>query len=374
MTASISSFLPDDIGDQRYRLKMDYQGALSLGNSASKDAGLGGGILASAGTKYLSSTLTNIDLNIKTQTVSTTVNVSQSASAFEMAKLINVNSKHTQVQAIAKTYAALDFFNAYMTNINVQNGIDNGRSFVLEPAVNFSFDLSTTGSESASIQVEIVNSEDLLTLSNKINTYSDITGVTSNFTSAGKVEILNDDGKNIHLKNINFEYLAGPDNTKDYHLDIVTYEFDGDTDNKDDAIAREYGVINAQGAGAPPSVKLFEAGVTIVGTIELASKLDFEVSSNEKEITQANTGVQYSSLSEVADIDVTKPLDAQFAVFTVDGALYQVDSQRARLGAIQNRLQNAINNFGNIIEKSSSSRSGIRDSDFALETSILTKG
>jgi flagellin len=114
--------------------------------------------------------------------------------------------------------------------------------------------------------------------------------------------------------------------------------------------------------------------VTIVGTIELASKLDFEVSSNEKEITQANTGVQYSSLSEVADIDVTKPLDAQFAVFTVDGALYQVDSQRARLGAIQNRLQNAINNFGNIIEKSSSSRSGIRDSDFALETSILTKG
>jgi hypothetical protein len=174
-----------------------------------------------------------------------------------MAKLINVNSKHTQVQAIAKTYAALDFFNAYMTNINVQNGIDNGRSFVLEPAVNFSFDLSTTGSESASIQVEIVNSEDLLTLSNKINTYSDITGVTSNFTSAGKVEILNDDGKNIHLKNINFEYLAGPDNTKDYHLDIVTYEFDGDTDNKDDVIAREYGVINAQGAGAPPSVKLF---------------------------------------------------------------------------------------------------------------------
>ncbi|SDH52212.1 flagellin [Vibrio xiamenensis] len=75
----------------------------------------------------------------------------------------------------------------------------------------------------------------------------------------------------------------------------------------------------------------------------------------------------------VADVDVTSVAGSQLAVSVIDGALKSVDSQRAELGAFQNRFGHAISNLDNINENVNASRSRIKDTDYAKETTQMTK-
>ncbi len=75
----------------------------------------------------------------------------------------------------------------------------------------------------------------------------------------------------------------------------------------------------------------------------------------------------------VQSIDVRSVGGAQNAVGIIDSALRYVDSQRADLGAKQNRLSHSINNLANIQENVEASNSRIRDTDFAKETTAMTK-
>lgn len=75
----------------------------------------------------------------------------------------------------------------------------------------------------------------------------------------------------------------------------------------------------------------------------------------------------------VQSIDVRSVGGAQNAVGILDSALRYVDSQRADLGAKQNRLGHSINNLANIQENVEASNSRIRDTDFAKETTAMTK-
>ncbi|PNI00620.1 flagellin [Vibrio diazotrophicus] len=75
----------------------------------------------------------------------------------------------------------------------------------------------------------------------------------------------------------------------------------------------------------------------------------------------------------VKDIDVTSVGGAQQSVAIVDAALKFVDSHRAELGAFQNRFNHAISNLENINENVNASKSRIKDTDFAKETTSLTK-
>lgn len=75
----------------------------------------------------------------------------------------------------------------------------------------------------------------------------------------------------------------------------------------------------------------------------------------------------------VKDIDVTSVAGSQEAVAVLDGALKAVDSERASLGAFQNRFNHAISNLDNINENVNASRSRIEDTDYARETTAMTK-
>ncbi len=56
-----------------------------------------------------------------------------------------------------------------------------------------------------------------------------------------------------------------------------------------------------------------------------------------------------------------------------DNLLQVINTQRAILGAVQNRFESVIRNGENISEQLSASRSRIQDADFAKETAALTK-
>ncbi|HIX57288.1 MAG TPA: flagellin [Candidatus Anaerobiospirillum pullistercoris] len=64
---------------------------------------------------------------------------------------------------------------------------------------------------------------------------------------------------------------------------------------------------------------------------------------------------------------------AQNTLNNIDAFIQYVDSNRAALGAIQNRMESTIRNQSSIAENESDARSRIRDTDFASETAALTQ-
>ena len=70
---------------------------------------------------------------------------------------------------------------------------------------------------------------------------------------------------------------------------------------------------------------------------------------------------------------VDTPSVAQVTLANIDKMIEKVDSRRAELGAVQNRMESTIRNQSSIAENESDARSRIRDTDFASETAALTQ-
>ncbi|SEP70825.1 flagellin [Ectothiorhodospira magna] len=64
---------------------------------------------------------------------------------------------------------------------------------------------------------------------------------------------------------------------------------------------------------------------------------------------------------------------AATAITTLDTVMSAVNTYRARMGAVQNRLESAVMTITNTAENLSASRSRIMDADFAQETANLTR-
>ncbi|TCP74652.1 flagellin [Pseudomonas putida] len=75
----------------------------------------------------------------------------------------------------------------------------------------------------------------------------------------------------------------------------------------------------------------------------------------------------------VSNLDILSAEDSQKAIQALDAAIAQVDSQRAQLGAVQNRFDSTVANLNSISENSTAARSRVQDADFASETAELTK-
>ncbi|KTC75238.1 flagellin [Legionella birminghamensis] len=85
-----------------------------------------------------------------------------------------------------------------------------------------------------------------------------------------------------------------------------------------------------------------------------------------------NAAIAKDSLG-VDSIDVGTAAGAQSAILRLDSALSSVNSNRAAMGALQNRFESTIANLANVAENLSGARSRIQDADFAAETANLTR-
>jgi flagellin len=98
-------------------------------------------------------------------------------------------------------------------------------------------------------------------------------------------------------------------------------------------------------------------------------------------ITNANafarTGLQERNdavgAGSVSGISIATAAGAQRAVDVIDTALEQINSTRADLGAVNNRLDFTVSNLGNVSENTSAARSRVMDADFASETAQLSR-
>ena len=75
----------------------------------------------------------------------------------------------------------------------------------------------------------------------------------------------------------------------------------------------------------------------------------------------------------LTEINISTRQTATQALGAVDGALTEINSLRAELGAVQSRFENTIANLSVSVENQSAARSRIQDADFAAETAELTR-
>ena len=146
-----------------------------------------------------------------------------------------------------------------------------------------------------------------------------------------------------------------------------------DQSGKDIDIGDTSANMSVAGSSQTAPIALAAGGndsTSVAGTVKLSSTNSFSVTGT---VGAGVGGAGSSALDKISTVDIGTASGAQTALDAIDGALAQLDDQRAGLGAIQNRFSHTINNLSNIQENVSASRSRIQDTDFATETAQMTK-
>jgi len=124
------------------------------------------------------------------------------------------------------------------------------------------------------------------------------------------------------------------------------------------------------------------AGVTVAEGVVVTGDITFSTDETNTTISVVGGGTIVSATAvsaaitqgtRVIDLDISTVDGAQQALGVVDASIKQIDRNRADLGAVQNRMSSTISNLQSIIENVSAARSRIRDTDYAVETSNLSK-
>ncbi|MCP3851061.1 MAG: flagellin FliC [Gammaproteobacteria bacterium] len=117
-------------------------------------------------------------------------------------------------------------------------------------------------------------------------------------------------------------------------------------------------------------------GVAVIGDDH--TSFDFQVGpdaggANQITVTTKDTESLTAYDSVISDITVSAASEASKMIAAVDTLLESINTERATLGAVQNRFESVIRNGENAATNLSASRSRIEDADFAQETANLTK-
>ncbi len=144
----------------------------------------------------------------------------------------------------------------------------------------------------------------------------------------------------------------------------------------------EAAVLIASGAELEKSLIAFQAinmksaannlqGITLTG--KSPNEFAFHVGANQNQKINVNiTEMTVDSLG-LGTTRVDTMVGASIALSIVDVAIEMVSSQRATLGAVQNRLEHTISNVDNTAENLQAAESAIRDTDMPAEMVELTK-
>lgn len=108
-----------------------------------------------------------------------------------------------------------------------------------------------------------------------------------------------------------------------------------------------------------------------IGVAAVGNNKQLQVGANKSETFDITFGAVNTSAMSIGDLDLVN--NASYATFKVDLALDHVNSERSKIGAQLNRLESAITNNQISAETATASRSRIKDADYAVESTTLTK-
>ena len=274
-----------------------------------------------------------------------TITVVEDDSAREFVADVNNRSNDTGVTADARTNAVLKTLSNDGTvtiKLGKQGSVDSAGTNIV------------SGTLSSVSVTATITTTDFTNLRDAINNVSGETGVVASFFNGAVNQIMltDHDGDDIILGD--FEH-----STASQTMIVQAYDF--------------HGTSNSSASSGETLTDAASDSVTITGAVQLSSSQSFQVESTQN--TQFFGAVTFadSSLDMLGDINLGSAVGSSAALDVIDGAINMVNTQRATLGAISNRLDNTVNNLTNIVENTSASKSTIKDANFAAETSKLTK-
>ena len=311
ISVSIGSAATDRIGINRF----------TTSGGAAQATASGATFSATSGSAYGSS---SFNINSKLSNGDVAISGAASGSASEVARAINSKSDETGVTANARTVAVLGGITASGTVSFNLSGLTS----------------KSQQSDAATVSAVVSDVTDLSSLADAINRETGKAGISA-VSKGGTIELVSSRGDAISISN-----YAGSGGAT-----LQAKSFDG-----------------ADNVGAAATI-VAGGGARADGQVQLEAADAFQVTG----LTGGLGADGFSQLDAVNTIDISTATGAQDALGIINGAISNIDSQRAQLGAVQNRFENTISNLQNIAENSSAARSRIRDTDFAAETSELTK-
>jgi flagellin len=320
---------------QQFQVGANANQTISIGMSSAKATDIGNQSVTSdgsalqvkAGTAAQTSDVAAQNLTVS-GLKSANVAVQAGDSAKDIAAAVNRASADTGVSAVARTTA----------NLNV-SGVTGSSTFT------FTLGSASNSGSSSSVQIsaKVTNTNDLSGMADAINAKSGQTGITA-VANAGTIKLTSESGDDITIDSVS----------------------DG----------AGTGVLNVASGdvASPVSQALNDGGNTsarITGKVSFNSSQSFSVASDTGTTLMAAT--QGSTLKSVGSIDIGSQQGANDAITVLDSALDFINGSRAKLGAVQNRVESTISNLSATSENLTAARSRIQDADFAQETASLTR-
>jgi flagellin len=216
-----------------------------------------------------------------------------------------------------------------------------------------------------------------------INDETGTTGVSATLSSEGRLQLSSIDGKAINLTN--GTGAAGQGALAKIGLAAGTTEAKLTADTSISLNGTEVKFTKGDTLdGIISAINTASTGVTASknadNTLKLFSKENITVADGSQGtglaalgLATTNSTTAITQETTVSNLSITTAADSQKAIQALDAAIAQIDSQRAQLGAVQNRFDSTVANLNSISENSTAARSRVQDADFASETAELTK-
>jgi len=232
------------------------------------------------------------------------------------------------------------------------------------------------------VTIETSGVTDVASLTAKVNSYKDQTGVeitagadgsaalqltATEFGSQGKIDL---SGSNAAWNDAGVfggsAVTAGEDvavTITDSNLVSQQVTGNGQEVNYQNAAF----TVKQASTGASATISVTSSGAAL----QIGANKDQNMLVDINEISTKSLGDATNGL--VKDIDLSTQTGSNAAIKTLDKAISQVSSERSKLGAFQNRLDHTINNLKTSSENVTAAESRIRDVDMAKEMMNQTK-
>lgn len=108
-----------------------------------------------------------------------------------------------------------------------------------------------------------------------------------------------------------------------------------------------------------------------ISTAAAGNDKQFQVGANKGDTLDVTFGAMNTAAMSIQNLDLIN--NAGYATYMMDLALNHINEERSKIGAQLNRLESVIANNNISVESTVASRSRIQDTDYAQETTSLTK-
>ncbi len=269
-----------------------------------------------------------------------------------------INARINEIDRVADT--------ANFNGIKLFDGSLDSETTATAPAATVALTGDATGITAADVTLEAD-----LTIAQQSALLSALSNGITVAVSAADAVTVDDD----QLEGFTLTYAAGDITVEDAEGTLLaTIELTGTADG---GAAGGTAVLSFTGGNADGKALELQIGATS----STADKIDVSINKMNAEslLVQADgTTSALVDLSEDGDgslmsLDMTTPEAASAAIDSINRAIEKVSTQRAGLGAVQNRLEQTIENLSTTAENMSAAESRIRDVDMAKEMTNFTK-